>query len=98
MEMCKFYEIDIEAKAEADAMDAMLKEMDPEGYKISEEMAASECSTSSIPEIIKECCSKSCKWFSTSDGFPGETCYCCDNPDCPHNGIIHIEFDESAVI
>lgn len=90
MENCKFYELDVELKAEADADTAELK---AKGYDV--EAMMPEVPETEYPEILDTCCGKFCKYMKVGEGFPGETCYCCTHPECAR--IIHVEFDQSAV-
>ena len=88
MEKCKFYELDTYLK---ETEDQLLEAYGPAPDIPEQDRPAR-------PEILDQCCGQLCKWMVIGEGFPGEECYCCTNPDCPHNGIIYIDFDESAVI
>ena len=94
MEKCKFYEVDLAAKAEGDAMEAAYyADMSAEERKGLEAWANQAPPDQSDP-FAK--CGEYCKHLKSGRGFPGEYLYNCAAPGNEH--IIHCDFNESEII
>ena len=90
--MCKFYEIDLTAQAEGDAMEAAYLASISEAEKEAMEAWAA---TDPTPNPLAKC-GDYCKHLQSGRGFPGEYGYICTAPDNEH--IIHVDFNESEII
>ena len=90
---CKFYEVDLAAKREADECEAAyLASMSPERREAEEAYMAADAADPNDP--LTKCAF--CKHLNEGKGFPGEYVYFCNAPDNAH--IIHVDFNESEII
>lgn len=100
VEMCEFYEVDKEAKAECEAMDASYIQSlgGQEAYeaelKAAEEMAKAMGYSEEDDPFAK--CGPYCKYLKWGKGYPGESVAYCSCSG--HEHIIDTQFDESEVI
>lgn len=89
---CKFYKLDLEAKAEAESMEALFHPSFPE-----DESAAS--GHMEIPPEENDpfsTCGAFCRYLTSGNGYPGEHVYYCCAAGNEH--IIHVDFNESEII
>lgn len=100
VEMCKFYEVDEEAKAEGEAMDAAFIESlggqeAYEAYEAEAEAMAEAMGYSEENDPFAKC-GPYCKYLKSGKGYPGEhVTYC----SCPgHEQILDTQFNESEII
>ena len=87
---CRFYEVDLEAKAEAESWAAGIPEADIRAmeammYETGEE----------DPNPVSKC-GEFCKYLRSGNGFPGEYVDCCNAPGNEH--IIHVDFNIADII
>jgi hypothetical protein len=87
MSKCKFYEVDIEAKNEAEAADA--------AYLASLRDTEREAIKPWKNSVSFDKCGEYCKFLEYSSGYPGEYLYNCTVPGNEH--IIHADFYENEV-
>ena len=91
---CKFYEVDLVAKEEGDAMDAAyFGSMSQSEREALEAWADMEASDASDP-FAK--CGAYCKYKKSDRGYPGERVHHCAALGNEH--IIHVDFIESEII
>jgi len=91
---CKFYEVDLVAKKEGDAMEAAyFGSMNETEREAMDAWAAMEATDEPDP-FAK--CGEYCKHQKSDRGFPGERVYQCIAPGNEH--IIHVDFIESEII
>lgn len=90
---CPYYEVDLEAEKEAEAMEASYRELiGEEEYHLL--MIQAEVLGATTDDPCAGC--YGCRHFYSGPGFPGETVYACQHPSQTH--IISTSFNESEII
>ena len=94
MTECKFYEVDLAAQAEGEAMAAAYEaSMNPAEREAMDAWAAQAPKDETDP-FAK--CGAYCKHLNSGKGHPGEFVYHCTAPGNEH--VIHVDFNESKII
>ena len=90
---CKFYKIDLEAKVEAERMEALFP------VTFSEEEPADYSEYMETPHEENDpfaSCGIFCRYLKSGKGYPGEYVYYCCAAGNEH--IIHVDFNKSEII
>ncbi len=89
---CKFYEVDLEAQAEGEALAAAYDDM------LGEEGRAAEAAWLAMQDPEPDPfagCGPYCRHARSGKGMPGEYVYGCGAPGNEH--IIHVDFNEAEI-